>query len=109
MVFALVYLLTYKDVIRKRIRKRLIQALGTDKPIPSEYEIDEGGLVFRQLGQELRFSWANVKDSNITNESIEVIMQPAGIAIIPKKIFADASEAKEWIEFIEKHKGPTIA
>jgi hypothetical protein len=99
------HLSTYKKDYRKRIRKTLVKALETDQPVPSEFEIDESGLVWRKLGVEIRFSWANVQKINHTDDSIEVIMKPIGLAIIPKRIFEETEELQEWIKFIEVHKG----
>ena len=96
-----IHLLTYKGRFRKSIRKALIKARGTDKPVSSECEIDEKGLAFRSLGQELSFSWKNVQALNQTNDSIEVIMKPTGIFIIPKRIFGEPAELQEWINYIE--------
>jgi hypothetical protein len=93
-----------KSQIKKRIRKSLIKAMGTSEPLSCEYELDENGLVFRKLGQELRFSWFNVMKMNESDNAIEVIMQPMGIAIIPKRIFGGPDEIKKWIQFIEEHK-----
>jgi hypothetical protein len=58
-------------------------------------------LIFRQSGHEVRFSWDNVQSINRTADSIELLMAPAGIAIIPKRIFENPAEWREWIKFIE--------
>lgn len=100
-----VYLLTYKRQIRKQLRKTMVKALGTDKPIPCEYELDEAGLVFRKMGEELRFSWANAREVIDTDDSVEVIMEPTGIAVIPKRIFDEPAELQEWVKFIRDHMG----
>ena len=105
LLFILYYLTTYEKDYRKRIRKMLVKALGTDQPIRTECEIDEHGLAFRKMGQEIRFSWANVKVLNETTKYLEIMMEPTGIAIIPKRIFAEPEEIHKWIEYIEDHKG----
>lgn len=107
-VLIAIHLLTYRDQIRKRIRKILVKALGTDQPVRSEYEIDEDGLVFRKMGQEVRFSWTNVTDIIKTTDSIQVLMKPTGIAIIPKRIFESPQELQDWIAYIEDHRGFNI-
>ncbi|MEJ2701401.1 MAG: YcxB family protein [Sedimentisphaerales bacterium] len=100
-LYILYHLSTYRQRYRKRIRKILVKMLGTDHAIPSEYEINESGLIFRRLGHEVRFSWDNVQSINRTEDSIELLMSPAAIAIIPKRIFENPAEWQEWIEFIE--------
>lgn len=104
-VLTAVHLLTYRDQMRKRIRKFLVKALGADQPVRSEYEINEDGLAFRKMGQEVRFSWSNVTDIIKTTHSIEVHMKPLGIAILPKRIFESDQELQDWLSFIENHRG----
>ena len=103
-LFVPIYLLTYKKQLRKGIRKTLVKMLGTDQPVVSEYELDDHGLTFRRLGQEMRFSWANVKTLNVTQDAIEIIMQPMGLSVIPKRIFDGPDELQDWVRFIEEHK-----
>ena len=95
-LFAVYWLSNYKNILRKRLRKVLIKARGTDKPIPSEYELVEDGLVFRQLGVELRFSWANAASVRETENSIEILMVPTGIAAIPTRIFSSAGQRRNF-------------
>jgi len=100
-LFVVYHLLNYRNQFHKRIRKILIKALGTDKPLPSEYELDDNQLIFRKVGQELRFSWDNVATLNEAEDVIEVIMVPMGIARIPKRIFSSAEELRTWMLFIQ--------
>jgi hypothetical protein len=102
-LFVAYWLLNHKNEFRKRIRKMLIRALGTDKPLPSEYELDDNGLIFRKVGQEVRFSWDNAATLNETEDVIEVVMAPMGIAQIPKRIFSSADELQAWMTFIQEH------
>jgi len=60
-------------------------------------------LIFRKLGQELRFSWRNVVSLNQTATAIEVLMKPTGIALIPLRVFDSPEETETWMEFIQKH------
>ncbi len=102
-LFVVYGLLNYKNELRKRIRKTLIRALGTDKPLLSEYELDDNGLIFRKLGQELRFAWDNIASIKESETSIEVIMAPSGIAMIPTRIFSSPEQQRIWMSFIQEH------
>ncbi|NQT18785.1 MAG: YcxB family protein [Planctomycetes bacterium] len=95
------HLLIYKELVRRGIRKALAKALGSDQSIPSEYELDDDGLAFRQLGNEVRFSWANVVEVNDRKNAVEIVVKPTAIAIIPKRIFDGADDLQKWIKFIE--------
>ncbi len=57
------------------------------------------------MGEELRFSWANAREVIDTDDSVEVIMEPTGIAVIPKRIFDEPAELQKWVEFIRDHMG----
>ena len=105
-LYAVYHLTNYRKQIRARARKTLVQAQGTAEPVPATYELDENGLAFRKLGQELRFDWACVADLRETADAIEVLMRPTGIALIPKRIFKDPDEMQSWIRFIEAHRKP---
>lgn len=98
------HLSSYQQQYRKRIHKMLVKALGTDQPVPSEFEVDDHGLAFRRQGQESRFSWASVQSLKNTDDYIELTMQPTGIAVIPKRIFADPAELQTWLVFMEEHR-----
>jgi hypothetical protein len=102
-LFAVYWLSNYKNVLRKRLRRVLIKTRGTDRPVPSEYELSNDGIVFRQFGQELRFSWVSVAGVKVTETSIDVKMTPAGIAVIPTRIFGSPQEQKSWVAFIHEH------
>ncbi len=104
LVFAMVVLaLLHRPMMRWGTRKYFGKVRGTAEPVPSEYELDELGLVFRQSGQELKFSWNNVREVNDTEDGVEVIFDPPGIAVIPKRIFEEPAELREWISFIKQH------
>ena len=102
-VFFVGHLLTVKDQIRRNARRVLAKAQGTADPMPCEYELTDEHLIFRKLGQELRFSWPSVVSVSRTATGIEVLMQPTGIAIIPARIFDRPEELQEWIRFIQEH------
>ena len=102
-LFVVYWFSDYKNRFRKRIRKMLVKALETDKPLPSEYELDENGLAFRKAGQEVRFAWNNVVAIMETANAFEVIMSPTGIAIIPKRIFSSSDQQRTWIVYIQEH------
>jgi hypothetical protein len=102
-LFAVYWLSNYKNKLRKRLRKVLIKARGTDKPVPSEYELDHDGLIFRQPGVELRFSWATIASVKQTENSVEILMVPNGIAVIPTRIFSSQEQQSSWMVFIQEH------
>ena len=104
-IFVLVvHFLTYKKQIYENARKIIIKTQDTAEPIECEYELTDEHLIFRKQGQEIRFGWQMVKEVNVTPTSIEVIVHPMGIAIIPKRIF-DPDEKDQWLKFIRERQG----
>jgi len=103
LVFLLLQWFLSEWQLRKQMRKMLVKTLGTDRPVPGEYEVDEQGLAFRKMGQEVRFAWSGVVEINETDAAIELVTKPTGVAMIPKRIFSDAGEAEEWLAFIRGH------
>ena len=101
-IFAVLDLSTYKKNVRRRIRKLIIENLGTDKPVPSEYEFDERGLIFRRLGTEIKFQWSTVTKINEDNKDIEFIIGNRNIAIIPKRIFDNEQQKNEWLTYAKE-------
>jgi hypothetical protein len=99
------HIATYKNEMRKRIRKMLITAQGSADPVDCEYEINDDGFIFRKLGQDLKFSWKNVQSVTEKPDLVEIIMQPIGIAVLPKRAFSSNEEIQSWISFIEKKSG----
>lgn len=101
-IFIALYLGTYKKTLRKRARKLIIENLGTDKPVPSEWEFDEDGLIFRKLGTEIKFQWNRVKKISEDDKVLEFIIDNGGIAIIPKRIFEDEQQKKRVVDLCER-------
>ena len=102
-LYIIISMMTYKKHLRKSIRKMMVKSRGTDKPVPSEYEMDENGFVFKSQGQEFRFSWINVTNVTLTDTAIELTMKPTAFAIIPKRIFSSSEQMDSWIQFITEH------
>ena len=101
-MFVILYLGSYKKTLRKRMRKLFVEKLGTDKPVPSEYEFDEDGLIFRKLGTEIKFRWETVKEINENEKVLEFIVDSGGIAMIPKRIFENNQQKDEWLMYAKE-------
>lgn len=99
-----IYLMIYKTIYRRHLRKFVTKTQGNGT-VSCEYEIDETGLTFRKKGQQILFSWGGVKSVNDTNDAVEVIVEPLGVARIPKRIFPEPAELQEWVEYIKSHAG----
>lgn len=101
-LFILIYLALYKQAIKKKTRKLLIESFGTDKPVPSEYEFVEDGLIFRKLGTEIKFQWNKVKEINENEKMVEFIIENNGLALIPKRIFENEQQKNEWLNYAKQ-------
>jgi len=101
-LFIVLYLCRYKKTLRKKIRKLVLEKLGTDKPIPSEFEFNEDGLIFRQSGTEIQLQWNTVKKISEDDKVLEFIINNGGIAIIPKRIFENEQQKNEWLTYAKQ-------
>ncbi|MCK5842293.1 MAG: hypothetical protein KAH31_09010 [Candidatus Sabulitectum sp.] len=97
------FLLSYRKLMKREMRKRLIRMFGTDQPVSCQYSLITQGIIFMQLGQEIRFNWGNVRKFSCSESVLELIMEPVAVALIPRRIFSGSEEAQKWIDYIEDH------
>lgn len=102
-MFVVVHLLIWRGQLTRRIRKMLVKQLGAEDYMHAEYEFTEDALIFRQMGQEVHLAWDSVREIRDRPDSIEIIAVPAGLALIPKRIFQQESEWREWLDFARSH------
>ena len=101
-VFIIIYIPIYKNTVKKRIRKLIVEQLGTDKPVQCEYEFSEESIIFRRIGTEIRFKWDNVQKIIENDKDIEFRISNGGIAVIPNRIFSSAEQKVEWLNFAKR-------
>lgn len=89
----------YRMELKRQLKRVLIRQLKTAEAIPSEYELNEKGIVFRQLGMEVGFEWSAVREVLEAEDALEFIIFPVGISRIPDRIFQDRVERREWVDF----------
>lgn len=109
-VFVLVMLamtLLFRTNVKMGLRKEVIKALGTDQPIECEYELSEEGVIFRKTNHTIRVAWDILDRVLETKDSLEIIYRPAGILVIPKRIFAEG-ELADWKAVLQSHAGSGI-
>ena len=98
-IFLLQYPFTFKSNIRRKVRRALIKQLGTDDPIPCEYEVTDEGIIFKKQGTEIKFPWSKLTAINNTKEYIELIFENVGISLIPKHALQEV-QVKGLFDFI---------
>jgi hypothetical protein len=104
-LFAIWHLLSYRDQCRRQIRRMMKKALGTDQPVPCEFELTGDHVIFRKQGTEFRFDWDRIVEVVDTDDAIELITEPAGIVRIPRRIFRDGEQLASWTAFIRDRTG----
>ncbi len=97
--FIIIYLSIYEKTIQKTIRKVIVEQIGNDEPVQSEYEFNQDALIFRKLGTEIRFIWDSVQEIIENDEDIEFKIAKGGIAVIPNRIFNSKDQKEEWLRF----------
>jgi hypothetical protein len=81
---------------------RLLQVyrerLGGDGPFLCEIEIDEAGIVSRQLGSESKHAWSKVESITEVPGGIEFVYKPMGSLIVRDRAFGAPAARKEFLE-----------
>ncbi len=103
--FIAFYLGTHKARTRGRVRRLLVEQLGSDGPFPTEYELRDDGLVVQTKGTEIKFDWSNFTEVNETDLELELIAGTGGIAALPKRVFQSEEQLNEWLNCIREKTG----
>jgi hypothetical protein len=98
-VFTIFHLAMYRRDLARSIRHHLARQFRTREPIPSEYVIDDRRVSFSNLGTTVSFEWGSVKGVIEAADAVEIVVEPAGIARIPNRLFRDPAERKRLIEY----------
>jgi hypothetical protein len=101
-IFISFSLLTYKRSYKKRIKNYRVRRFGFYYPMKCEYELTKKFLIFRYMGNELRFNWANVTEIKENLDDIEIHSKADGFALIPHRIFEDQIQIEDWKDFIKE-------
>jgi hypothetical protein len=98
-VYTILHLALYRRDLARNIRRHLARQFRTREPIPSEYVIDDRMVSFSNLGTTISFEWRSVKEVIEAADAVELIVEPAGIARIPHRLFEDPAEKRRLLEF----------
>ena len=85
----------------RRGNPRLVEVyrerLGGDGPFPCEVEIDEHGIVNRQLGAEAKREWSHVVSVSEAPGGIEFVYRPMGGLLVRDRAFPDAQSRADFL------------
>jgi hypothetical protein len=105
LAFALYHVKSHGRMIRKQLRRMLVKSMGTDQPVETEFEVTEGRVAVRRMGQEFSTGWEGIVLVEEREDALELLMEPAGIVRIPRRIFRDPDEYAAWKSWIEERAG----
>jgi hypothetical protein len=97
--FTALHLAFYRMELKRQLKRVLIRQLKTAEAIPGGYELNEKGIVFRQLGIEVGFERRAVREILEAGDALEFIVFPAGTSRIPDRVFRDRMERQKWVGF----------
>ena len=103
--FVIVFWVIRKPFVRWQIRRVLVEQRGTDKPVFDEIIFDEEGISYRQLGIEIRMSWAIISKIEEDENYIEISAGKRGLVLISQNDFPTTSEKEEWLQFAKSKMG----
>jgi hypothetical protein len=98
-VYSVLHLAMYRRDLARNMRRHLARQFGTREPIPSVYVIDDQVVSFSNLGTTISFEWGSVKEIIEAAAAVEMIVEPAGIARIPNRLFSDSTEKRRFLEY----------
>jgi hypothetical protein len=105
LAYALFHVLYYGKMIRRQIRKMLVKSMGTDRPVETEFEVTEERVTVRRMGQEFSTGWEGIVRVEEREDALELILEPAGIVRVPRRIFRDRDEYAAWKSWTEERAG----
>jgi hypothetical protein len=105
LAFAVYIFLNHKNMCRKQFRKMLVKSMGTDQPVPSEFELTDEKVTVRRQGQEFTSGWEGIVRLEEREDALELIMEPLGIIRIPKRVFSDPEELAALRGYMEERIG----
>ena len=103
--FVVYHLSSYRRMCRKQIRKMLVKSMGTDQPVESVFELRDDRITVSRMGQEFSTGWDGVVRIADADDALEMILEPAVIIRLPKRMFADVTEMSSWRAFMEARAG----
>ncbi len=81
------YRLMQKKLIEQRLQKYLREKLKDEGPYSIEVETSRDGVIVRQCGNEIRYSWPNIESIVETSDSIDFIECHGGILVVRNRAF----------------------
>ena len=100
-IYISLLLLRYKSYFRNQNKRELHKSLKGLRLIPGEIEICDKHISHKSMGEKMSFDWENAIKSEITDEFIEIYFKYNAYFVIPKRIFHNNEEQKEWLNYIK--------
>lgn len=94
----LLYPLTYRRILKRRLRGYYREQLGDHASFPVQVELSPEGIHTKQIGSQITFEWAQINKIQQTSDSIDFFTRHGGIAVVWKRAFASEESIGHFIE-----------
>jgi len=92
--------LTYKPLVKRRIRKYIEREYGAQLPTVTRYSFENGQVVCESSGVTISFSSSELTDVIEDKERLELSFGDKGLSVIPLRAFKTAEEKKLFVTAI---------
>jgi YcxB-like protein len=99
----LLYALLNERTVKRRLRKLYEENAGSDNTFLCEVELNESGIHIKQNGMEIIYTWANVKEIQETEDSVDIYTRKGGCVVVRKRAFNGPGEQQQFIELANQY------
>ena len=97
-IATIIYLMTYRSSVEKRVRKLSLKYVGEDQPFLVEVELAESGIRVSQLKEQYTYDWATIGDIEETEEAIYFYRSDGSGFAVRKRGFISTEEKEKFVE-----------
>jgi hypothetical protein len=102
-VIVVAHLLFRQRELGRRIRSLYLEKLGAQGPFKCEVELTEEGLITRQRGTEVKYSWAILEEIKETPDSIDFFTRDGGAVVVRDRPFNDSADKGRFFELARQY------
>jgi hypothetical protein len=97
------YNLTYRQNLRRRLRKHLLNQMPSGTSMRFMVELRDDCIWTKQAGNQMSFDWGNVSEVVDTGDALEVRVKGGGMVVVRNKGFQSQQERSEFLNVSKGH------
>ncbi|MFC1523600.1 YcxB family protein [Thermodesulfobacteriota bacterium] len=101
---AIVYLVFYPDITRRKIKNYIPQTLKDQLPCPTTYTITEGHILCDSFNKETSYAMSDLVNVKEDERHIQLSFGPKDLLVIPKRAFESIDEIDHFKNILNSEK-----